>query len=159
MPESLVSFAPVRLTAEVQSQLRPWAEAMHPCAMVLSAQGGLELVTRVSFRVVGESVIQGYVDCDEAPDDAPSAVESGGGALLGPFSYLNYPTCATHANVRWSGGHSGWVGRALRRAFRVGETLYMYVCYESGGVGVLNWPVCAALEKAVALVEPRCWRE
>ena len=51
VPESLVWFAPVRLTVEAQSQLRPWAEAMHRCAMAFSAQGGLELLTRVSFQV------------------------------------------------------------------------------------------------------------
>ena len=111
-----MSFAPVRLTADSQSQLRPWAEAIHRCALVYSAQAGLELVTRVSFRV-GESVIHGYVDC-EVFDDASAVVS--GGTLLGPLSYLD-SACARHANVRWSGGHSGWVGRALR-ALRVGET-------------------------------------
>ena len=95
VPESLVSFAPVRLTADSQSQLRPWAEAIHRCAMVYSAQGGLELVTRVSFRV-GESVIRGYVNCEVFGD--ASAVVSGG-TLLGPLSYLN-SACARHANVR-----------------------------------------------------------
>ena len=147
VPESLVSFAPVRLTADAQSQLRPWAEAIHRCALVYSAQGGLELVARVSFRV-GDSVIRGYVDC-EVFDDASAVVS--GGTLLGPLSYLN-SACATHANVRWSGGHSGWVGRALR-AIRVGEPLC--ACYDSGGVGVLSCAVCAALGEAVAVVEPR----
>ena len=93
-------------------------------------------------------MIRCYVDCEVF--DGASAVESGE-TLLGPLSYLN-SACATHANVRWSGGHSGWVGRALR-ALRVDET--QYACYESGFVSVLNCPVCAALGKAVAVVEPR----
>ena len=99
VPESLVSFAPVRLTADAQSQLRPWAEALHRCALVYSAQGGLELEARVSFRV-GDSVIRGYVDC-EVFDDASAVVS--GGTLLGPLSYLN-SACGANSLARSSAG-------------------------------------------------------